>query len=328
MSYIYRFRALRAGEFEIGSIRVVSDGRTLETGPVGFSVDEAPTETVDPPHGLRLTGVLGKTRAHVGEPVILEYAVSYREDAPGLQLGTISWPAFDDFDVVELSPGFPRKPVEDPGYRKLHPRRVALLPRRAGRLDVGAATVEARVRDRFNMWDSRARRGARKRDNGTLVVSTTFPDADYASHILASDPVTLEVVPLPDEGRRASFRGHVGALKVESRVDGTRVKVGERVTLKVTVTVEGHVEGLPDPEIGFPRGFTVSEPEIETSFPDRWNKLRGTRTYTYLLTAVTPGSHVIPAVEMSWFDARTESYGTTRSHPFAVTVVPAGAEER
>ena len=37
---------------------------------------------------------------------------------------------------------------------------------------------------------------------------------------------------------------------------------------------------------------------------------------------------MIPAVEMSYFDPETESYGRTRTHPFTITVVPAGAEAR
>ena len=83
-----------------------------------------------------------------------------------------------------------------------------------------------------------------------------------------------------------------------------------------------------DPEIVFPDGFTVSEPEIATDFRDREGVLSGSRTYIYRLTAAAPGSYRIPAVEMSYFDAEAEAYGTTRGRPFTITVVPAGREAR
>ena len=52
--------------------------------------------------------------------------------------------------------------------------------------------------------------------------------------------------------------------------------------------------------------------------------LDGMRTYIYRLVARAEGSYEIPAVEMSYFDAESESYGTSRGQPFVITVVPAG----
>ena len=146
--------------------------------------------------------------------------------------------------------------------------------------------------------------------------------------ILTSNPDTLQVLPLPDEGRRASFRGHVGTLEVVSWVDRTRAEVGETVTVQIEVSVGGLVEGLADPEIEFPDAFAVSAGEAGDRTSYRGEQLGGTRTYTYRLTAVAPGEYEVPAVEMSFFDPGTESSGTTRSHPLTVTVVPAGVGGR
>ena len=307
----YRFRAMEAGRFEIGPMRIVANGQVFESQPASLVVDEVPTGEADPPDGMLLLGVPSKTFAYVNEPVVVEYAVAHDDDDDmgfGPMIGTKSWPSFEDFDVLELDRGRFRREVVVDGrrYERRLVRRIALLPRRAGQLDLGAVTVEARVME-FGF----AARGR-----------------EWTSTILTSDPHTLEVLPLPTEGRPASFRGHVGTLEVVSWVDRTRAEVGETVTLQVEVSVEGAVEALPDPEIDFPGGFDVSEPETDTDLPRRGGGLRGTRTYTYLLTATTPGRYVISAVEMSYFDAETETYGTARSHPFTVTVVPAGAEAR
>ena len=303
----YRFRARKAGEFEVGPMRIAADGRTLESRPVSLVVDEVPTGDADPSDGMFLAGVPDRTFAYVNEPVVVEYAVAHGPGTFGLMIGTKSWPSFDDFVVLELNPGRFRREVVVDGrrYERRRVRRVALLPRRAGQLGLGAATVEARV---FARGLAPARR------------------PNQTSTILTSDPHTLEVLPVPGEGRPQSFRGHVGKLEVVSWVDRTRAQVGETVTLQLEVSVEGAVEALPDPEIDFPDGFEVSEPEIDSDLPRRGGGLRGTRTYSYFLTATTPGTYVIPAVEMSYFDPETESYGTTRGHPFTVTVVPAGGE--
>ena len=312
--YDYRLRALQAGVFEIGPMRIVADGREIETSPLTLVIDDVPTGEASPPDHLFLEGTLGKRRAYVGEPVSVDYAVVHAGNRPGPTIGTSSLPPFAGFDVFEPgSRGFSRETSEVDGrtMERNFVRRVGLVPRRPGRFEPGTATVEAMVEKPRDMWeDPREYR------------------RDRVSYILTSEPLALEVLPLPAEGRPASFRGHVGALEVTSRVDGTRVEAGETVTLRVRVLVDGHVDGLPEPQIDFPSGFSVSEPEIDTVFPDGRNMLRGEREYVYRLTAVDPGAYRIPAVEMSWFDVATESYRTSRSHPLAITVVPPGGEAR
>lgn len=305
----YRFRALQAGRFEIGPMRIAANSQAFETRATSMNVDEVPTGDADPTDDLLFVGLPDKTRAYVNEPVVVTYAVVHEPGIMGPMIGTKSWPSFEDFEVLEANGGRFRREevVDDRRYERRLVRRVALLPRRAGQLDLGAGTVEARVME-FGLAAARGR--------------------EWTSMILTSDPHTLEVLPLPTEGRPASFRGHVGTLEVVSWVDRTRAEVGETVTLQVEVSVEGAVEALPEPEIDFPGGFEVSEPEMLPDLPRRGRGLRGTRTYTYHLTATTPGTYVIPAIEMSYFDAESETYGTARSHPFTVTVVPAGAEAR
>lgn len=314
MVYSYRFRAVQPGRFEIGPIGVVAFGRTLESDPVSVTVNELPAVESDPSDDLFLTGAPDKTRAYVGQPVVVAFSVPRNEYRGLLLLGTKSWPPSQGFDVLDRGP---------------LPGKMTILPTQPGLLEVGAATLEARILDDPpDLWDSEPL--TRRRGGGTLSAwaSTHWLEREYTSHILASDPFTIEVLPLPDEDRPASFQGHVGTLEVSSRIDGTTPAVGETVTLEVKVSIDGNVEGLTDPEIDFPSAFEVAAPEVDTHFPNRGDVLAGTRTYTYVLTATTPGTYVIPAVEMSYFDAGTESYGTTRSHPFTVTVVPAGAEAR
>ena len=310
----YRFRALQAGRFEIGPVRVAAAGRTLATDPIAIVVDEVPTLEEDPPGGLVFMGFPDKTRVYVNEPVVVTYSLAHDRWTGGLgpRPGARSWPSFDGVRVLERQRwgSFEDLIVDGRTMDQSVIRRVTLLPRDPGLVSVDPGLVEARRMDLSGGWDR-----ATGRPRMTSIV-------------LASEPFTLEVLPLPEEGRPASFRGHVGTLSVASQVDRTRVPVGETVMLEVEVTLEGHVEILPDPEIGFPDGFTVSEPEITTNSRESRGVLSGSRTYIYRLTAVSPGSYRIPAVEMSYFDTETESYGTARGHPFTIMVVPAGREGR
>ncbi len=315
ISYTYRFRAAQAGSFEIGRMRILADGREYESEPVSLVIDQVPTGEADPPEGLVLVGSLSKTRAYIGEPVVVEYSVQKLGAWPSIgslpRIGTKAWPSFGGFEVLNLA-GWRVEDLQDPSLPSPG-RSMVVVPREVGTIDIGAATIEYRIEDWRDSWD-------RAPPDEPSRVST--------SYILTSEPLSLEAVPLPVEGRPGSFRGHVGTLAVASRVDRTRAEVGETVTFRVKVSAVGNVDALPAPEIDFPSGFAVSEPEIVTVLPDRYVTPRGDREYIYRLTAISPGTYRIPAVEMSFFDAETESYGTARGHPFTITVVPAGREGR
>ncbi|MDE2654509.1 MAG: BatD family protein [Gemmatimonadota bacterium] len=310
----YLFRALQAGRFEIGPVRVAAAGSALATDPIAIVVDEVPTLAEDPPTSPVMVGSPSKTRAYVNEPVIVTYAFAYdpRAEAGWPRAGTASWPSFDGFGVLKLYRGGGRRDVDAQGRTldHLNLRRVALLPGRPGLFIVDRGIAEARTQDRFGGWNP------------------TTGRPELTSLTLSSEPFTLEVLPLPVEGRPASFRGYVGTVSAACWVDRTRIAVGEMVTLAVEVSVEGHVETLPDPEINFPAGFTIADPEIDTTFHDNIRDLDGSRTYIYRLTAVNPGTYRIPAVEMSYFDSESESYGTARCEPSTVTVVPLERDAR
>jgi len=315
----FRLRALAAGRFEIGPVRLMADGREFTTNPIENVVDALPTADTELPFSARFvtmrSGRVETPVAYVNEPLILSFAILHRNPhRPDVNTGTVSWPSLEGFEAVEL----PRRgwwrgtqpiSVDGVNYNVLIVRRVAVLPGAAGTMAIGPATVEAQ-------------QGARP-----FRLPRTGAPA-FTSAILTSDPVVVEVLPLPEAGRPESFRGHVGTLDVTSWVDRTSVAAGDTLTLEVEVDVRGYLRGLPAPDIDFPDAFEVAAPEIRDAFLGNSDGLSGMRTYIYRLVAVVPGTYEIPAVEMSWFDPEREAYGVSRGQPFTITVVSAGEEGR
>lgn len=315
----FRLRALAAGRFEIGPVRLMADGREFTTNPIEIVVDELPTAETELPFSARFvtmrSGRVETPVAYVNEPVILSFAILHRNPhRPDVNTGTVSWPSLDGLEVVELPRrgwwrGRRPESVDGVNYNVLIVRRVAVLPGAAGSMAIGPATVEAQ----------QGTRPFRLPRTGAPAIT---------SAILTSDPVVLEVLPLPEAGRPESFRGHVGTLGVTSWVDRTTLALGDTLTLEVEVDVGGYLRGLPDPQIDFPDAFEASAPEIRDAFRGNSDGLSGMRTYIYRLIGVVPGTYEMPAVEMSWFDPETEAYGVSRGQPFTITVVPAGEEGR
>lgn len=322
----YLFRALKAGEFVIGPIRVETAGQSVQTEPIRLTIGETPPEPPVSPEDLRATAEADKRRVYVGEPVIVSYGFLSRGSGLygagewGVQYDSWTLPPKEGLTVQQL----PRRQREQERvfldgrwYQPYTLSRVAVLPGEPGETTIGPAQLKVQINRR---GESDLRRGRTEWVAGWRGTWTPMT--------LTTDPISIEVVPLPDQGRPESFQGHVGRIELVAWVDRTEGVVGDTVTLRIELSGDGHSSFLPEPEIAFPAGFDVSEPEMSASDPrDGRGELRAARIYTYQLVATREGTYRIPAVEVSWFDSESESYGTSRAGPFEFTALPAGREQ-
>ena len=329
----YRFRALTPGEFEVGPVRVAVGGQTLHTEPIRLTIGEEPAEPAVSPDDLLATTEADARRVYVGEPVIVSYGLLSRQspwfgaEAWRLQYDTLTMPERQDLRVQQL-PGNQfwekqRVSVDGRWYQPFGVARLAVLPREPGQITIGPAELKLQIYrrsdDRYLSALRDLRANPAKSHLEVLGIATPMT--------LTTDPVSIEVVPLPPDGRPESFSGHVGRLELVSWVDRTDAVVGDTVTLHVELAGDGHSRIMPDLEITFPDGFVVVGPEIDHSNPvERDGSLRGTRYYTYRLVANRAGSFHIPVVEVSFYNPESESYGFSRAGPFDFIIVPGEKE--
>ena len=315
VSRTYRIRAATAGEFEIGPVEVTAAGQTVLTEPLRLVISETPPPApVESPKDLRVTATADQRRVYVGQPVIVTYRVLARDNRMGFagwwveEDDTLVLPLQEGFQVRRLSSGGGRERISVDGrlYRAALVHRAAFFPIEAGQTTIGSAVLSFQIRQRDRPY--------------FVEMSPAEREGTFTPMSLTTDSIPIEVIPLPAEGRPESFRGHVGRLDVVSRVDRTAMEVGDTLTLRVEVSSDGYSLATPDPEIAFPAGFEVIEPELDDT-PGRGNGLSATRVYRYRLVATREGSYRIPPVELSWFDPETESYGTSSTQPFDLTVV-------
>ncbi len=317
----YRVRAMAAGEFEIGPVQVMAAGQTVLTEPLQLIVNEAsPNPPAEFARDLRTSANADLQRVYVGQPVIVTYrllARDYRMGFDGWQVenvDTLVMPAQGDFQILRQSGGGRREriPLDGRLFRVASEHPIGFFPLEAGRRNIGPAEFRFQIHHRDRAQSVGMSRGQ------TWIPAT-----------LATDSISVEVVPLPAEGRPESFRGYVGRLDLVSRVNRTEMEVGDTLTLRVEVSRDVYGLAMPEPEIAFPAGFEVLEREVADNrgrgSGQSANRLWASEThvYTYRLMAAREGSFRIPSVEMSYFDPESESYGTARTEPFDLTVAGA-----
>lgn len=155
-------------------------------------------------------------------------------------------------------------------------------------------------------------------DPATLTIPGGFFDRGQT---LRTKPITLDVKPLPD-GAPSSFQGAVGHFTIQARADKEDTKVNETVTLDVTISGDGNVASLSDPD--WPdspewRAFD-SQATVTTQFED--GRFGGQRVYRRVLVPTTPGNLELPGMEFSYFDPDSSEYVTLTTDRIAVSVAP------
>ncbi|MYG81617.1 MAG: protein BatD, partial [Gemmatimonadetes bacterium] len=276
----YHFRALRPGELEIGPVTVRAAGRTVRTAPVQLTIAEGPPDPVAVPEDLRTTVAADRRRVYVGEPVLVSYQLLARDG-----FGFERWSVFEgtdfippehqDFQVHDLgdrSGGWRRVSVDDRAYRPDAEHLVALVPLETGEKTVDPAEFRVQVNRHY-------RPGSADPSDRTRAQMV----GEWTPMTLTTDPIAIEVVPLPAEGRPESFRGHVGRVEVTSWVDRTEAEVGDTVTLRVRMTGDAYLRLMPEPGIILPEGFDISAPVVSED-PRRFEVgVPGVRTLVYRL---------------------------------------------
>lgn len=228
---------------------------------------------------------------------------------------TVMWRLYSRHELVEMKPNMPRldafwseilvEPsspqrlpdefVNDIRYKVSLISRRALFPLRAGRL-----TLEP----------YRAR-----------VATLSSPLGQFTE--ISSDPLEMEVQPLPGPAPVGFDPSYVGAFDIRTTVDQTRAIVGKPFVLTVRVNGHGALRRTSAPQFKA-SGFDVEAPQDfeETLHPTETLAL-GQRIYKYWLTPKRVGAHTIPPVTIHFFNPHTTRYDTARTEPIDIEVVGA-----
>ena len=317
----YRYRAIREGTFEIGVVEVEAGGQVLRTQPVTLTVStggaaagggagpENPAGVG--PDDLFIVAEVGKTRVYQNEPIEVSYRLFTRVNVTSFTLVDLG--ESEGFWVEEI-PGSQNPEVEQrvrdgQPYTTAVVRRVVLFPAGPGTKTIESISVEASVR---------VRRQARSIFDDFFGGGSLF--GSQIPTVIVSNPVEVEVLPLPVEGRPLSFTGLVGRLNVSASIDRSSVETNDAVTLELIIEGEGNLRGLAAPTIDFPGDFEVFPPEVTETIDRSGSRIRGSKAYTYVLIPRSPGEKSIPPVEMSYFDAESGLYATSASEPLRLEV--------
>ncbi len=312
VTFSWQFRPAEPGPARIRPVSVVVRGKKYTTDEIRLRAtspsqrqsspsltypDRAPSGASLDERDLFVRAAATADRAYQNEQVVVEYRLYYR---PGVRLRhsrlADSWdaPGFWRETLNVASRPTPRtKRVDGQEYETVVLKRVALFPTRPGTLRVDPLHIETEAQ-------------------GTVRGGGPSLRGRFEPVRLASQRLSLRVRSLPSPAP-SSFDGAVGQFSMTARTDTHSVAVGDPVGLTVQVRGTGNLTTLSSPRLDVPSAVEQYEPTVETDVERNGRRVRGARTFSYILVPQAGGRHTLSPIVFSYFDPEKGQYETLRA---------------
>ena len=321
-SFNYRVRPASLGTFTVPEFVVTVYGKPVTVPSAQLQVVSEPPATVRP--APQITLELPATNLVVGQ------AVSARMVLPGLPGGAVQ-----GLGAPQLSgQGF----LVDLGGAR---QRIEMMPRGGMPMPcfIYETTLTPVATGKLTVFAQGFTAG--NRFSGSIVITgnAIIPGGAPQYTLLESDPIELNVRPLPTEGELPGFTGAIGRFAVGLPKLATNVlRVGDPVKLSVIITncSDGPLARLvapPPPQVRewqvfAANDYTPAQPVApppalgQPNAPARPDAAQGVIAFNYTLIPLTETARATPPIPFSCFDPKTSRYTDLTIPAVAVTVTP------
>jgi hypothetical protein len=337
VTYSYTILPLKAGRFTIPPQTVLAGGKILRTPELALNVTDAPNQQTTTRSGRGTQGSQGqatgagdlvfaelivpKKTAYVGETVPVQIRMGFdRRVNPRLtEPPDITGQGFTSQKLQQSSQNLETingKPFEIVTFK------TAIAAARAGKFEVGPVKAKAQV------VVPRRRNAPRGRSPFDLFdMDDPFSDPFFSNPFaqfgerrdiqITSDPVTLEVKPLPPNAP-PSFSGAIGSFTMSTDAKPKSVQVGDPITVTTTISGRGNFDRVNAPLLEDDRGWHKYPPSSKFKQDDEVG-ISGTKTFE-MVVSPNENKQNLPVLAFSYFDPAKEQYVTLHSEPMAITV--------
>ena len=137
---------------------------------------------------------------------------------------------------------------------------------------------------------------------------------------VTSNPISMEVVPLPAEGRPANFSGAVGSnLQLKVKAGSTAVKTGDPVNLSLEISGRGVLDQTTVPGSDQWDGFKLYPAKSDIKFLGT-RHLYAFKNFERIIVPLRSSITEVPKIEFVYFDIGTKKYVTRTAGPFPLRV--------
>ncbi len=329
-TFSFHLRAIKEGTYTIPSASITVDKKKITSDPCEINVIASPngsssyngsTNTTKSNVGAKevfLKATPNKKKVYQGEQLLLTYNIYYT--IPISQLAVSKSPSYSGFwtkDITDNDGSLQQSStiIDGQQYNVATIKEIVLFPQKSGNLIIDPLdlTCVAQIRQQRN------------RSHGYDPFEDFFSDVMGTSYTnvrkdIKSQPITIEVEPLPTANKPSSFQGAVGQFTFTSKIDKNELKVNEAFTLTLTVSGKGNIELLELPKPVFPPDFEVYDPKVSTTVKNNALGIYGSKKAEYIIIPRVSGDFTLEDIEFSYFNPSLKKYETLKSDIHTIQV--------
>ncbi|WP_395735327.1 hypothetical protein [Prosthecobacter sp.] len=322
IQFVWDVTGTEPGEFVIPPQDVVVNGEVVKTNEVRLVVSEAaPADAAADDANLPLLQIeVGKTEVYQGEVVPISASLFVPRNVVALRRVGLIDVNKSDFAI----PRFPQQAetsdtvINGVAYSVIT-YRSTLSALHAGDLKVGPATSELV----FDVYTQDTQTQMRR--NLPLPFGLGMGASETRKHVVKSQEVKMKVLPLPTEGKPASFSGAVGDFSITATATPNELSVGDPLAVDITIDGTGNFEALNPPSLVPPDGWKAYPPRrynvdgiIDPNAPPSSQRRIG---YAMIFVPEKVQTE-LPPFELSFFSPTQKKYISARTSPIALRIKP------
>jgi hypothetical protein len=310
----YTITPQHVGQFVIPAMTVDIGGQRLVSPALKLTVLRPGTPSAAAIHSgnevafMRL--ILPEQKIYVGEALTAELRIYLRDDVQNFGNFQFTSTPSDGFTLGKSDEGGRFRTQIGNRIYTVVPVTFALTATRAGTLTLGPFTASLVV-----LLPS---------SGGDSFFGQFFNMGQQKQLTLASEQITAQALPLPQDNVPASFHGAIGNYTLALSAGPTNVLVGDPITVRAQIAGHGALDAIPPPDFSGWKDFKCFPPSVKTEFSDALH-LEGTKTFEEIVTPQSTNVDSLPEIVFSFFNPDDGQYHTLTQPSIPLVVRPAGA---
>lgn len=136
---------------------------------------------------------------------------------------------------------------------------------------------------------------------------------------ITAPAVNLDVRALP--AKPVSYTGAVGSnFTINGTLNPQQVDANDAAQLRLEIKGTGNLKLMTAPQVNWSKDFEVYDPKMTEKTKLTTEGASGSMVFTYTVVPRHGGKFVVPPVEFTYFDTKTDSYKTLRTDSFLLSV--------
>ena len=313
-TYSYFLAPKNRGTFTIKQAVIEIDGESYKTFPITITVTAAVDNPNAPPdasdiasENIHLVAEVSKASPYLNEAITVVYKLYVSRET-----GVSGWrekdsPRYNDFwsQNIEIK-GFDPQNAQFKGeeYRYVVVRKTVLYPQKTGELKLEPLVLDVTVEVPTKKYDIFGR-----------------PIVTQVPRTVTAGSRTLNVKPLPEQGKPSDFKGAVGDYIFKVSTTKSQLNATESLQAEIEVSGKGNLKLFELPKLTVPSSLEVYEPEHKENVQTNLNGMQGVISDTYTIVPQYKGKYPIPSISFTYFDLKTESYKRINSGEIIIDVL-------